>query len=381
MRPARRPFLRQPAVRPAASPRAAHAAASALRARSQQSGAGAALLPHRIAIDPTSSWVVVSNSNADTALRRGARRTRCPPRSSCNTSNLGRRERRRRGRRLPATALAGKVITVQLQGSHGPGRRRHDTRAQRLLTIYTGSRDTNRLNAVALDSATGSLTCRTATDNIDCRDASLDLNRNAQVEGPFGIAAARVRSPVKGDDVGAILVSSLIPHVEEIPEAGSCSLSSRLAGLRAGRISSLLFSPLTVTDRVNGSGFGGGPASSSTTAPREAIVAGCFNAVRRRLRPVGEAVHLEVTGYRRERQQPPAVRARRRRQLGARPASTTSARRSIPRTPPACHRHRGRNHRRAQGCNMVTRLADTLVPRGLPADPAFAARGRVGDVP
>src|SRR5207245_11079301 len=52
-------------------------------------------------------------------------------------------------------------------------------------TAYTGSRDTNRLNAVVLDPATGSLSCRsgagTDAGNQNCRDGVIDLGAAANL--------------------------------------------------------------------------------------------------------------------------------------------------------------------------------------------------------
>src|SRR2546425_5908985 len=181
--------------------------------------------PTGIAIDSTDAgvprWVVVANSNADRLYDAGAMYSLPaaellqyfppppPPKGTPPKTPP-----------FPAAALAGQVITGNYMGPMvlAGG------------TAYTGSRDTNRLNAVALDSATGSLTCRTG-DTVDCRAGSVDLNRAAQLEGPFGIAQASIRLPGAPDPgVPAILVSSLVPHVDEI-QSGVVFTSSRLAAL------------------------------------------------------------------------------------------------------------------------------------------------------
>src|SRR6267143_5530773 len=139
--------------------------------------------PTGIAIDSTvdatgnkgARWVVVSNSNADRLYDAGAMYSLPaaellqyfpsppPPKGTPPKTPP-----------FPAAALAGKVITGNYTGP------------MVLVggTAYAGSRDTNRLNAVALDGATGSLACRTG-DALDCRAGSVDLNRAAQLEGPF----------------------------------------------------------------------------------------------------------------------------------------------------------------------------------------------------
>jgi len=167
---------------------------------------------------------------------------------------------------FPTAALAGAAITGNYTGP--------------LVlvggTAYAGSRDTNRLNAVALNPATGALSCRrgagVAAGGQDCRD-SIDLNKAALVEGPFGMAAGTIHLPGTGGDVQAVMVSSLIPHVEDI-QSGVVFSSSHVAVLDQADPTQLLFST-TVTDRLNGSGVGAGPMVFDDRA-REVILAGCF---------------------------------------------------------------------------------------------------------
>jgi hypothetical protein len=306
--------------------------------------------PTGIAIDPTSSWVVVSNSNADRLYDAGAT-------YSLRAADLlqyfqpgppaGRVP-------FPTAALAGKVITGNYTGPM-------------ILaggTAFMGSRDTNRLNAVALDSATGSLTCRGASGTDDCRGSSIDLNRDAQVEGPFGIASASIRSPATGADVGAILVSSLIPHVDEI-QSGAVFTSSRLAALDQADLS-LLFSA-TVTDRVNGSGFGGGPLIFDDRS-REAIVAGCFTrfgAASAGGEPSTLKCGTVAGGSNLLRFVPVDAGSNARTRLydlGTQINSTDTTGLALGAIDPATG---------ARRLYMVTRFADTLVRVAVPADPAF----------
>src|SRR5437899_6170720 len=142
--------------------------------------------PTGIAIDPSGSWLVVSNSNADRLYDAGAM-------YSLRIADL---DKLAGTVPFPANALGGAAITgnytgpVVLAGG--------TTAGTPPLTAYAGSRDTNRLNAVALDAATGLLSCRqpggAPGGGPDCRGQSIDL-KNAQVEGPFGIAAGRIRPP------------------------------------------------------------------------------------------------------------------------------------------------------------------------------------------
>jgi len=214
--------------------------------------------PTGIAIDPTSRWIVVTNSNADRLYEAGAMYSLraadllqyFPPGAPRSTKDF------------PASALAGAVLTGNYTGP--------------LLlaggTAYTGSRDTNRLNAVTLDPNTGALTCR-GQGGDDCRAGSIDLNNAAQLEGPFGIAAATIRPPGFKDELPVVLVNQLVPHIEDI-QSGIILSSSRVAALAVTDPTTVLFTS-TVTDRANGSGFGGGPMVFDDNA-REVIVAGCY---------------------------------------------------------------------------------------------------------
>src|SRR5712664_2893142 len=159
--------------------------------------------PTGIAMDTfgtSTTWVVVTNSNADRLYEGGAM-------YSLRAANLLQYFQGAPAGAVPfpTAALAGAAITGNYTGP--------------LVlvggTAYAGSRDTNRLNAVALNPATGALSCRrgagVAAGGQDCRD-SIDLNKAALVEGPFGMAAGTIHLPGTGGDVQAVMVSSLIPH-------------------------------------------------------------------------------------------------------------------------------------------------------------------------
>jgi len=219
--------------------------------------------PTGIAIDSTSAgvarWVLVSNSNADRLYDAGAL-------YSLPASELLKYFEPTSGTGLqvfPTAALAGKVVTGNYTGplvlSGG--------------TAYTGSRDTNRLNAVALDSANGSLTCRVGGGD-DCRGGSIDLNNAAKVEGPFGIATGKIRLLGDDADIDAVMVSSLVPHIDDI-QSGVVFSSSHVAVLNQLDPTTLVFST-TVTDRLNGFGVGAGPMVFDDRA-RELILSGCYS--------------------------------------------------------------------------------------------------------
>jgi len=140
---------------------------------------------------------------------------------------------------------------------------------------YSGSRDTNRLNAVALDPATGALSCRTGPKTEagpDCRAGVLDLGRLVNLEGPYGIAFGTSTPIGATGPVSSIFVSSLIPHLIDINN-GTAELSSPVAVLNTADPSQLLFSALA-TDPTNG-GIGAGPIVFDDVR-RELILGGCY---------------------------------------------------------------------------------------------------------
>src|SRR5712691_1361864 len=174
--------------------------------------------PTGIAIDPSGQWLVVANSNADRQYDAGALYALdaqalltlpADPASGCSGLQCP----------FPIPLLRGRAMIGNYAGP--------------LIlaggTAYTGSRDTNRLNAVTLDPATGSLACR-GPGGDDCRGASIDLKNAAELEGPFGIAAAKFRPPGFPGDIDAVLVNSLVPHIDEI-QSGVVLSSSRLVAL------------------------------------------------------------------------------------------------------------------------------------------------------
>jgi len=227
--------------------------------------------PTGIAIDPPATdpaagparWLVVSNSNADRLYDAGAMYSLpaaellqyfrpLPPGTPAPTPPF------------PAAAVVGKVITGNYTGP--------------LIlaggTAFTGSRDTNRLNAVALNPATGALTCLGAAGSQDCRGDSIDLNNAAQVEGPFGIVTGRIHPPGFPGDVNAVIVSALVPHIDSV-QSGVVFSSSHLAALDQANPTAVPFFSATVTDRLSGSGVGAGPMVFDDRQ-REVILSGCY---------------------------------------------------------------------------------------------------------
>jgi hypothetical protein len=235
--------------------------------------------PTGVAIDSSSQWVVVANSNADRqydasamyALKASVLLTHF---ANGDTTNL------------PAGTIgfptdpgfvAGKAMIGNFAGplvlaGGTPGNP---------LTAYTASKDSNLLNAIELDPSSGALSCRTATGvpgGTDCRTGIIDLNRsNANVEGPFAIVAASVQPPELMQSppslVPAVLVTSLVPHIDDV-QSGVLLTSTNLAALRQDNPTNVLYSA-TVTSRVIGGGVGSGSMVFDDRA-REVILAGCY---------------------------------------------------------------------------------------------------------
>ena len=227
--------------------------------------------------DPFSSWVVVSNSNADRLYDAGAMyslsaadlkkyfQAGSPP---CDVPVPPRCD-------VPFSTfpVVGAVITgnftgpMILAGNPSTG--------VPPLTAYTASRDTNRLNSVALDPATGLLSCRgQAAAPPDCRAGSIDLNNTAGVEGPFGIAAGPIRLPGTSSDMNAVMVASMVPRIEDI-QNGFILTSSHVAALDQNNPAALLFSAF-ITKRDTANNIAGGPMVFDDRS-RQVIVSGCFS--------------------------------------------------------------------------------------------------------
>ncbi|HYZ90596.1 MAG TPA: hypothetical protein VE620_14970, partial [Myxococcales bacterium] len=229
--------------------------------------------PSGIAIDPASQWVVVANANADRQFDAGAMYSlRASVLQGFFTTGPG-----TIAFDFDPSLLAGKAMMGNFAGPlvlAGAG----DATSPNPLTAYTASRDTNRLNAIALDPTTGALSCRTATGvdaaNEDCRAGIIDLGRTADVEGPFAIIAASIQPPgLSSAGVDAILVTSLVPKIEDV-QSGVLLTSAHLAALPQSNPSQLLYSA-TVTDRLVGGGVGSG-SMVFDDRNREAILGGCY---------------------------------------------------------------------------------------------------------
>ena len=135
----------------------------------------------------------------------------------------------------------------------------------------TGSRNTNVVNGVQLDPATGKLSC-VGAGGVDCRNGLIDLTP-VNLEGPYGVAQGFARLPGTAVDVPVLFVSSLQPHIDEITNNVLYS-RGRVAALDASDPTKVVFAADTSTTNLAG-GIGGGPLVFSA-ARRQVIHAGCY---------------------------------------------------------------------------------------------------------
>jgi len=144
-------------------------------------------------------------------------------------------------------------------------------------TAYTGSRDTNRLNAVSL-LTDGSLYCRgAAPTEQDCRAGVVDLRTTANLEGPYTIVPGFARLPGTDADVNLLFVAPLIPHVEEIL-SGNIQSSSPVAALDVGDPTTVRFSLFAASRFYGGGDHGAGGVGPMVFDPvrRQLFMSGCY---------------------------------------------------------------------------------------------------------
>jgi hypothetical protein len=238
--------------------------------------------PSGLAIDPTATWVIVANSNADRQYDFGAMYTlRASVLQGYFTNGPGTIAFGEDPTLLAGTAMMGNFAGPLVLAGGKPADPVNNTPAIP-LTAYTASRDTNLLNSIALDPSTGALSCRTGigtvAGNEDCHAGSIDLERTASVEGPFAIVAASIQPPPTpafpfAGPVDSILVTSLVPGIDDT-QSGVLLTSAHLAALPQFDPSQLLYTA-TVTNRLVGAGVGSGSMVFDDRA-RELILAGCY---------------------------------------------------------------------------------------------------------
>ncbi|HWE25031.1 MAG TPA: hypothetical protein VG496_13920 [Myxococcales bacterium] len=242
--------------------------------------------PTGIAIDPTSTWIVVANSNTDRQYDAGAvysfrasdltgyflcTPAGCPPSPPPVTLAF------------PAASLAGKAMIGNFAGpvvlTDGPV-----VNGAPRMTGYTASRDSGLLNGVVLDTSNGALSCRVGAGvdpGNDCRAGVIDLGRKANVEGPYAIVAASIQPTVVEPGVSppdrpiaAVLVTSVVPHIDDT-QSGLFLTSGHLAALSQDDPTTVLYKT-PVTDRTSTGGGVGSGTMVFDDRTRELILSGCF---------------------------------------------------------------------------------------------------------
>jgi hypothetical protein len=140
--------------------------------------------------------------------------------------------------------------------------------------VYTGSRDTGRLNAVRVDPG-GVLHCPPgAGDDAkkDCRKGLIDLTP-AGVDGPYTILPGTTVVPGTTTPQPVFFVSSVVPHIDEI-SSGILYTSTSVAVLNMLDPSQLLYS-MRAGSRFVAGGAGVGPMAFDAVR-RQLYLAGCY---------------------------------------------------------------------------------------------------------
>lgn len=141
---------------------------------------------------------------------------------------------------------------------------------------YTGSRDTGRLNAIAIGPDL-SLTCAPgAGTGRDCRAGAVDLSVSG-VLGPFAVAAGDFTPPGQPSR-RVVYVSSMIPRIDAI-SGGIVSGSAVVAAVDMADPTQLLFTMLAGVGVVGGGiGVGGAGVGAMVYDPtrKELLLGGCF---------------------------------------------------------------------------------------------------------
>ncbi|MGE5049128.1 MAG: hypothetical protein ACM3PC_11195 [Deltaproteobacteria bacterium] len=137
---------------------------------------------------------------------------------------------------------------------------------------FTGSRDTGKLNAVAVAPG-GALSCADGDATGDCRKGLVDLLATAKLDGPYSIVRGDSQGPGQPAPLPVLFVSSVVPHVDEI-SGGIIFSSSNVAALDMRDPTQVLFT-MSVSSRFIGNGDAVGPMVFDA-ARRQLYLAGCY---------------------------------------------------------------------------------------------------------
>lgn len=106
---------------------------------------------------------------------------------------------------------------------------------------YTASRDTGKLNAIAVG-AGGTLSCApNAGTGTDCRQGLVDLRAAANLDGPFAIIRGDTIAPGQSTAQPVFYVASVVPHVDDVV-TGTLYTSSNVVALEMANPANVLFS-------------------------------------------------------------------------------------------------------------------------------------------
>jgi hypothetical protein len=140
---------------------------------------------------------------------------------------------------------------------------------------FTGSRDTGKLNAVAVAPG-GALSCADgAGDNAarDCRKGLVDLSTAAQLDGPYSIVRGDSQGPGQPSPLPVLFVSSVVPHIDQI-SGGVIFSSSNVAALDMQDPTKVLFT-MSVASRFVANGEAVGPMVFDPVR-RQLYLSGCY---------------------------------------------------------------------------------------------------------
>ncbi|HEY6808423.1 MAG TPA: hypothetical protein VI160_06510, partial [Gemmatimonadales bacterium] len=140
---------------------------------------------------------------------------------------------------------------------------------------FTGSRDTGKLNAVAVAPG-GVLSCADGAGDTaarDCRKGLVDLSATAHLDGPYTIVPGDTQGPGQPAPRPVLFVSSVVPHVDEI-SGGVIFSSSNVAALDMNDPTQVLFT-MSVASRFVANGDAVGPMAFDA-ARRQLYLGGCY---------------------------------------------------------------------------------------------------------
>lgn len=152
--------------------------------------------------------------------------------------------------------------------------------------VYTGSRDTGILNAVAVG-AGGALSCLPGTgpSSTDCRSGLVNLQTvndpstggPAKIDGPYSLLRGDFLPAGSTTPRAALFVSSVVPHIDSVT-SGIITTSSQVAALDANDPTQVLFTLVAANAVAPANGWAPGPMVFDS-ARRRLFLAGCYSRI------------------------------------------------------------------------------------------------------